>query len=333
MDLFQLRCFVAVCEELHFGRAAARLHMTQPPLSRQIQLLESAVGVRLLDRNSRSVAMTAAGAALLDDARRLLRQATAAIEQARLTASGEAGRVCLGYTAVCSYVMVPQLLLQARQALPGVEIVLEEMVSSQQLRGLAAGTLDLALVRPLATETALDYRRVLREPMQLAVPAMHPLATQARITLADLAGQPLVMYARREGQYFHDRILEIFAATGVQPRWIHPMGQTHAIVALVQAGIGLAIVPASARHLRFDQVVWRDLWRDDVVAEIHLAWRREERNPAAQRLREVILRTLAGDDPVPADGAARAVSTTARRRRAVSGGAKAAAAQTRKRLT
>nr|WP_232539990.1 LysR family transcriptional regulator [Azohydromonas aeria] len=298
MDLFQLRCFVAVCEELHFGKAAVRLHMTQPPLSRQIQLLEDSVGARLLERTSRSVALTAAGTVLYKDALKLLKLADAAVANARLTASGDSGRVTVGYTAVSGYVLIPQLLLQAQQALPGIEIVLEEMVSSQQLRALADEALDLAFVRPLASEADLLYHRVVREPMQLALPASHALAGKRRITLADLAGQPLIMYSQKEGQYFHDKIKNLFAATGVQPRYVHHMGQTHAIVALVQAGIGVAIVPASARHLYFEQVEFRDLWRRDVVAEIYLAWRRAERNPAQRRLREFILKTLgAGSAP------------------------------------
>lgn len=292
MDLFQLRCLVAVCEELHFGRAATRLHMTQPPLSRQIQLLEESVGTRLLDRTSRRVALTAAGAALYEDAVRLLKQADGAVERARLTANGDAGRVTVGYTAVSGYVMIPQLLLQAQQALPGIDIVLQEMVSRQQLAALVEGSLDLAFVRPLASDAALDYRCVVREPMQLVVPAAHPLAAKRRVALRDLHGQPLIMYARKEGQYFHDKILDLFAATGVQPRFVHHMGQTHAIVALVQAGIGVAIVPASAQHLRFEQVRYCRLWRNDVLAEIYLAWRRSDASPAQRRLRELVLKTV-----------------------------------------
>lgn len=292
MELFQLRCLVAVCEELHFGRAATRLHMTQPPLSRQIQLLEASVGARLLDRTSRSVALTAAGAALYEDAVKVLKQADAAVERARLTANGDAGRVTVGYTAVSGYVMIPQLLLLAQQTLPGIDVVLQEMVSSRQLAALAEGSLDLAFVRPLASDAALDYRCVVREPMQLVVPAAHPLAAKRRVALRDLHGQPLIMYARKEGQYFHDKILDLFAATGVQPRFVHHMGQTHAIVALVQAGIGVAIVPASAQHLRFEQVRYCRLWRNDVFAEIYLAWRRSDLSPAQRRLREFILKTV-----------------------------------------
>jgi DNA-binding transcriptional LysR family regulator len=293
LDLFQLRCFVAVVEELHFGRAAARLHMTQPPLSRQIQLLEHAVGARLLERTSRSVRPTPAGEVLYEEAAALLRRAEQAADTARRTALGEVGRVVVGYTAVSGYALIPALLAAANAAFPEIQIVLEEMVSSDQLRALEADALDLGFVRPSGPAAGLKYHRVAREPMLLAIPARHPLAKKARIRRQDLAGQPLVMYSHREGKYFHEKIVALFPAQGSQPRYVHHIGQTHTIMALVRAGIGLAIVPASAQQLRFENVVFRPLWRE-VVAEIYLAWREDARNPALRSIREFIVRELAG---------------------------------------
>ena len=292
LDLFQLRCFVAVAEELHFGRAAARLHMTQPPLSRQIQLLEHAVGAQLLERTSRSVRLTAAGQVLYDEAAAILRRAEAAADTARRTALGQAGRVVVGYTAVSGYALIPALLAAANEAFPEIQMVLEEMVSSDQLRALEAEALDLGFVRPSGSAAGLKYHRVAREPMLLAIPGRHPLAKKTRIRQQDLAGQPLIMYSRREGQYFHEKIAALFPAQGSQPRYVHHIGQTHTIMALVRAGIGLAIVPASAQQLRFENVVFRPLWRADVVAEIYLAWREDARNPALRSIREFIVREL-----------------------------------------
>ena len=297
LDLFQLRCFVAVAEELHFGRAAARLHMTQPPLSRQIQLLEHAVRVRLLERTSRSVRLTAAGAVLYRDAAAILRLAQDAADAAERTGKGLAGRVVVGYTAVAGYALIPGLLAQAAQALPDIEIVLEEMVSSEQLRALEAGTIDVGFVRPQLAAGALRYQRVAREPMLLAIPSAHPLAARERVRLQELAGQPLIMYSEKEGKYFHDKTVALFAGAGEQPEYVHHIGQTHTIMALVRAGIGLAIVPASAAQLRFENVVLKPLWRRDVVAEIYLAWRAEERNPALRPLREFFLRQLPAGEP------------------------------------
>jgi DNA-binding transcriptional LysR family regulator len=291
-DLSQLRCFVAVAEELHFGRAAARLHMTQPPLSRQIQLLEHAVGVQLLERTSRSVRLTAAGAVLYRDAKALLRHAQQAVEAAERTGKGLAGRVVVGYTAVAGYALIPGLLAAAGKALPDIEIVLEEMVSSEQLRALAERRIDLGFVRPVDASEDLRYQRVAREPLLLALPAKHPLARKSRVRMADMAGQALIMYSQKEGQYFHDRIVGLFTSADVRPRYVHHIGQTHTIMALVRAGIGLAIVPASARHLRFEHVVFKPLWRSDVHAEVYLAWREDARNPALEPVRDFFTRKL-----------------------------------------
>jgi DNA-binding transcriptional LysR family regulator len=294
LDLFQLRCFAAVAEELHFGRAATRLHMTQPPLSRQIQLLEHAVGVQLLERTSRRVRLTAAGTVLYKDAATLLRLAQQAAEAAARTGKGQAGRVVVGYTAVSGYALIPALLAEAGRRFPEIEIELHEAVSSEQLRALAAETLDLAFVRPLHTTGAFHYERVAREPMLLALSSTHPLAAKAKPRLADMAGQPLIMYSEKDGKYFHDKIVALFTASRVQPRYVHHIGQTHTIMALVAAGLGLAIVPASAQQLHFDNVVFRPLWRSDVFAEIYLAWRDDAFNPAQQTIREFVLKSRGG---------------------------------------
>jgi DNA-binding transcriptional LysR family regulator len=306
LDMFQLRCFCAVAEELHFGRAAARMHMTQPPLSRQVQLLEHAVGVQLLARTSRRVALTAAGRVLYEDAARLLRLAGEAASAARRTGHGEAGRVVVGYTAVTGYRLIPQLLAAAGRAWPQIEIVLEEMVSSAQLRALEAGEIDLAVVRPLPAATDVQFAPATREPMVLAVPAGHRLAGKVRVKRADLAGEPLVMYSLKEGKYFHDRIAALFPAPGPQPRFVHHIGQTHTIMALVRAGIGLAIVPASAQELGFGNIVCKPLWRADAVAEVWLAWREDPRNPAQATIRGFFLQQIAVMGGAAAAGAAAA---------------------------
>lgn len=293
LDLFQLRCFVAVAEELHFGRAAERMNMTQPPLSRHIQLLEHAVDVQLLERTSRRVRLTAAGAVLHREANALLRHAERAAQAAARTGKGEAGRVVVGYTAVTGYALMPALLAAAGKALPQIEIVLEEMVTSEQLRALAEERIDIGFVRPLQASPGLAFHRVTREPMMLALPARHPLAKRERVRLADMAGQPLIMYSAKEGRYFHEKIQALFAAAGRQPNYVHHIGQTHTIIALVRAGNGLAIVPESARQLRFENVVYRPLWRSDVFAEVYLAWREDARNPALERVREFFIRQLA----------------------------------------
>jgi DNA-binding transcriptional LysR family regulator len=289
IELFQMKCFIAVAEELHFGRAAVRLFMTQPPLSRQIQLLEEAVGVQLLERSSRSVRLTAAGTVFYQDAGKVLALAEKALVSARRTASGEAGRVVIGYTALAGYSLIPDLVNVLKTRFPDIDIVLREMVSSEQQAALASHSVDLAFMRPVMSKHPFGYALVVREPMLLALPASHPLASKPRIALKDMAQQPFIMYSPQEGKYFHERIAGLFAASGVCPHYVQHIAQTHTILALVKAGIGLAIVPASAKALRLENIVYRPLWRKDVFAELYLAWPLEHRNPALDAVRQIVV--------------------------------------------
>lgn len=289
-ELSQLRCFVTVAEELHFGRAAARLHMTQPPLSRQIQLLEHALGVKLLERTSRAVRLTAAGQVFHGDAAAILRQAEQAALMANRVGKGEAGRVTVGFTAVAGYEMIPRLVAGVQQHLPGIDIVLKEMVSKDQLDALAARTIDLGFARPLHADSGLRYHPLSREPLMLAIPASHPYAKRRTIRAADLEREPLVMYSPDEGKYFHELVSGLFAAAGVRPRYVQHISQTHTILALVRGGIGIAVVPASAMSLPFPSIVYKPLWRSDLAAEIHLAWHSEHRNPAVDAIRSFIVK-------------------------------------------
>lgn len=279
MELHQLRCFVAVAEELHFGRAATRLHMTQPPLSRQIQLLEYSLGVLLLERNNRQARLTLAGQSFLEDARRILQVAESASQSARRIAHGEAGRLTLGFTAVGSYSMIPRLLVHAGQSLPDIELVLSERISSTQVHDLEAGLIDVGLVRQVLPSARVEYLPIHREPFVAALPAGHALAGRERLRPADFDEQPFVMYSANEGRYFHDRIANLFARHEVQPRYLHQLGQTHSILGLVNVGLGCAVVPASAQALRLEQVVFKPLVGMEQQAEIFLAFCRDNPNP------------------------------------------------------
>lgn len=281
-DLNQLRCFVAVGDELHFGRAAARLFMTQPPLSRQIRLLEEALGFRLFERNSRVVRLTTAGAAFLLEARRLLEMASAAVETAREIDAGRSGRVRIGFTAVAGYRLLPELIARARAELPAIETTLHEMVSVAQLDALRSGAIDVALMRAQGDVGAdLSCRDAASEPLLLALHVNHPLTARDRIEPGDLGGERFIGYTAVEGKYFHDLIGAVLAGAAA-PRVIHAMSQTHSVMALVRANLGVALVPASARDLCFPEVVFRPIWRDDVRAQLHLVWRESSPNPACR---------------------------------------------------
>lgn len=280
MELHQLRCFVTVAEELHFGRAAKRLFMTQPPLSRQIQLLERSLGVTLLERSNRQVKLTVAGRHFLRDARHVLSYSEQAGNSARRLAHGEAGRLMLGFTAVSGYALIPGMLGHARTVLPDVEVELQEMVSGAQTKALAAQMIDIGFVRRAVAHDEMDYQLICREPLLVTLPCGHPLAAYERVGLGDLAEHPFVMYAPDEGRYFYDCIAGLFAAAGVTPRYAYHLGQTHSILGLVRAGLGVAIVPAAAEDLYPGQLEFRPLLGAEAFAEVHMASRKDNDNPA-----------------------------------------------------
>jgi DNA-binding transcriptional LysR family regulator len=286
-ELSQLRCFVAAAEELHFGRAAERLYMTLPPLSRQIQILERILGVQLLQRTSRVVRLTPAGRTFLPEARRILHLAESAAVSTRRTAAGEAGAVAIGYTAAAGYSFLPELITTARERLPGVDFVLEEMVTAEQVEGLASHRIDVALLRP-PVRREFESVRVLREPLLAALPAEHRLAKGRLPKLTDFDCQPLVMYSPYEAQYFYDLLAAIFSKAGVAPRYVQHVSQVHAILALVRAGLGGALVPASAASLRFQGVALRPIeTRPARPVELFLAWERNSDNPVLPAFMDV----------------------------------------------
>lgn len=288
MDFHQLRCFVTVAEELHFGRAAERLCMTQPPLTRHIQLLEHALGVQLFERTSRSVRLTAAGRVFLIDARRIIGFTEQAAASARRVSRGEGGRVTIGFTAVSGYTLVPDVISAAREALPDIAVVLKEMVSVDQLEALGARTIDLGFVRPLAGHAAVQYELLAREPLLLALPVGHRLARPGPVAASDLHHERFIMYAQNEGKYFYDLIVGLFGNSGVQPDYVQHLGQTHSILGLVRARLGVAIVPASARQFHSEALVFKPLWRDDVFADTYLAWHPGHGNPALDTFHDFV---------------------------------------------
>jgi DNA-binding transcriptional LysR family regulator len=258
-ELSQLRCFVAVAEELHFGRAAARLNMTQPPLSRQIQILERVLDVVLLERSNRTVKLTPAGQSFLAEARRLLKLAESAALLAKRVANGKAGSINIGFTATSAYSYVPRLVAACRRELPEVEVSLKEMVSGDQLKRLDSGEIDIGLLRPPIPRRGLSAFRVMAEPLIAAVPAGHALARAESVALPDLAGEPFIMYAPYEARYFHDLLVELFSRAGLVPSYVQHLAQIHSMLAMVHSGVGVALVPETAVNLRFSGVALRPL--------------------------------------------------------------------------
>ena len=285
-QLTQLRCFVAVATELHFGRAATSLSMTQPPLTRQIQLLEHEVGVRLLERSGGSVRLTPAGAVFLREAEDILRRSQAAALAARRAMRADAGSVTVGFIPAASFTLLPQLLAAVRAQLPDVQVVLREMQTVEQIEALGTDRIELGIVRPFAPRSFTESAAMFREPFVLALPAEHPLVQHEAIPLAALEGQPFIEFCPSESRYLYELVAGRLRAEGVAPETVQTLSHTHSILSLVDAGVGMALVPRSASRLRYAGVVFRPL-RDaqGLDVEVHLAWRRGGRRGVADTLR------------------------------------------------
>jgi DNA-binding transcriptional LysR family regulator len=260
MELRQLRYFVAVAEELHFRRAAARLHISQPPVSQQIAALEDELGCRLLVRTRRRVELTPAGEAFLRDARAMLSELDVAVSTARRIDTGQVGVLRVTFVGSALFSIVPGTVQRFRRARPDVEIELRERSTVEQLRALNAGVVDLALVRPpIEPDDRLHAKPVMRERTVAAIPAAHPLADLRRIPLRRLAAEPLVLFPRVQAPGFHDLLTGRMAATGTSPHVVQYAPEMLTIIGLVAAGIGVSPVPASVAHLALDGVTYRPL--------------------------------------------------------------------------
>jgi DNA-binding transcriptional LysR family regulator len=258
VELRQLRYFVAVAEELHFRRAAARLHISQPPLSQQIRQLEEELGCRLLARTRRRVELTPAGEAFLRDARQLLGELNGAVETARRIDAGQAGRLRVNFVGSALLSVVPGIVQRFRAAAPNVEIELHERPTADQLRLVSAGVVDVGLVRPPIEELAeLRAQRVLREHTVAAIPASHPLSQLRRVPLRRLATEPLVLFPRAQAPGFHDLLISSMVTLGEHPQVVQYAPEMLTIIGLVAAGIGLSLVPASVTRLELEGVSYR----------------------------------------------------------------------------
>ncbi|MEM8664821.1 MAG: LysR family transcriptional regulator [Pseudomonadota bacterium] len=295
-DLHQLRCFVAVATELSFRRAAQRLHMTQSPLSRQIQMLERELGFLLFDRSGRSVQLTAAGRRFVIEAQDLLRRAEGAMIAARRAAQGAEGVVNVGFIPVASFDLLPRILSIISHHAPDVDLVFKEMSTVDQVTALPSGLIELGIMRPPAVEGELALTRIAREPFVLAVHEDHPFANGVQPAIEDLAGEDFVMYSPSVGWYGYQLLSRLFQAKDFTPNIVQHLGQTHTIVAMVNAGLGLALVPQTARTLGFPRVRLCTIDLPDFVrAETFLAAPQETApSPACALVRSVISRELGG---------------------------------------
>jgi DNA-binding transcriptional LysR family regulator len=272
MDLRQLRYFVAVAEERHFGRAAQRLHMSQPPLSMQIKALERELGIGLLERTSRRVALTDAGRVFLERAKAILGAVEQAREVARGAERGLQGRLEVGFISSASLSLLPPSIRLFRERFGGVELELKELTSAQQIDALYEGGIRVGLVRLPLRAPGIRFEPVLEERLVVALPSGHALESLDRVSLESIADLPLIFFTRQLIPGFHAQIVELFQRVGAFPKVAQHAVHLQTIVGLVASGVGIAILPSSAEQVSREGVVYRALDVPDATSWMGLAW-------------------------------------------------------------
>ncbi|EMJ5248003.1 TPA: LysR family transcriptional regulator [Klebsiella aerogenes] len=295
IELRHLRYFVAVAEELHFGRAAARLNISQPPLSQQIQILEQQIGARLFARTNRSVSLTAAGVQFLADSRQILTQVEDAAARAGRLHHGETGELRIGFTSSAPFIKaVSDTLSTFRRRFPDVHIQTRETNTREQIVPLNEGALDLGLMRNTQLPDTLCWERVLREPLLAMVPSDHPLARQQSVSLLELAREPFVFFDPHVGTGLYDDILGLMRRYGTTPVITQEVGEAMTIIGLVASGLGVSILPASFKRVQLNEMRWLPISEPDAVSEMWLVWaKHREQGLAAHRFRDYLLAAAA----------------------------------------
>jgi DNA-binding transcriptional LysR family regulator len=303
LELRHLRYFVAVAEELHFHRAATRLHISQPPLSQQIRALERELGVTLLARNRRRVALTAAGAGFLEDARAILASVDRAAEHARAIARGSQGKLSIGFVGSAMFSpTLPDMLREFRAGHPGVDLVLRELPTSAQLTALVAGELDVGVIRgPIELDELdgqLELMTIQRERLIAAVPADHRLAARRRVRAEELRGESFVILARREAPGLYAGLAAAMREAGGLPEDVLEVAEMQTIISLVAGGFGVSLVPASVGQVDRSGVAFRPFSGPMPTIELAVAWRRGAGTPVREEFLSVARPRQAGRAPV-----------------------------------
>jgi DNA-binding transcriptional LysR family regulator len=286
MELRRIRYFVAVAEESHFGRAAERLRMAQPPLSQQIKALEAEMGVVLFRRTTRKVELTPAGERFLRRARGILAAVDDAVTEAGQVADGLLGRIAIGFTGSATYDLLPSLVRVLRAELPGIEVDIRgEMLTPDQVTALADGSLDLGLLRPPVRSSAVDVHVLRREPLIAVLPEHHALAGGPRVQLSDLKDDPFITYPSHHRSVVYEAVIDACQQAGFVPGNVHEVAETSTLVSFVAAGLGVALVPASVQHLRITGATYLPLAGATPEVELALATRVGETSPLVARVR------------------------------------------------
>jgi DNA-binding transcriptional LysR family regulator len=287
VELRHIRSFIAVAEELHFGRAAARLHISQPPLSQQIRRLEDEIGSQLFRRTNRRVQLTPAGRAFLAEARQTIASAERAVGAAQRAERGEVGELVIGYVTSATYGPLPDVIRMFRKRLPEVQLKLRNLRSVQQSQALLARRIDVGLVRPHAADSRIVYEALWREPVVVALPSDHPLAHRTAVDIAELATDIFLIAPAEDTAAFHDEVFALCRRAGFTPRVDDGVPDVQAALALVAAGLGINPVAAALQRFRRRGVVYRPLRPLSLRIELGLAWRRDDDSALVLQFRRV----------------------------------------------
>ena len=293
MELRHLRYFIAVAEELHFGRAARNLGISQPPLSQQIQALEEELGARLFDRTNRRVELSEAGRLFLDEARRVLAQVDKAADVARRAQLGELGEMKIGFTSSAPFnSSIPRAIYAFRQAFPAVHLNLQEMSSAEVVEALGNESIEIGLMRPLPLPDSVQTTELFREPLVAVLNASHPLADGpvTGIELAALAQEPFVFFPRSYGSGLYSQLLSLARQAGFSPHIAQEAGEAMTIIGLVSAGLGVSVLPASFQWMRIAGVAYRPLVDQGAESAVWLAQRKGPSSVMARAFVDLLIR-------------------------------------------
>ncbi|TKI03059.1 LysR family transcriptional regulator [Martelella alba] len=279
-ELGQLRCFIVVANELSFRRAAHKLNMTQPPLTRQIQVLEHQIGVRLFDRSTRSVTLTVAGQAFLREAIHVIEQADFAVQTVKQIAFGEMGNISISFVASAVYDFLPKVIQSVKERYPHIVFNLKEMPTPAQINGLQLHRMDLGIVRDPPFIEDFVSELLVSEPFILAIPASHPLAEVEDLSATSLTHYGLITYSSSGWRPFHDMIAIALRRNKIRPKIVYSFETSVTILAMVNSGLGIALVPACSRIVSFPNIIFREFDLDpELRSNLYLLWRKDNNNP------------------------------------------------------
>ena len=287
MELRHLKYFVAVAEELHFGRAAAKVQITQPVISDQIRRLEQELGVKLFFRTKRTVQLTEPGKIFFEEVKEILQRVEKAVSAVQKADRGELGSLIIGYTGPALYTLLPKIIRTFREYYPQVELILKEICTHEQVEALQSGDIEVGFLHP-PIEADFEFISIMTEKMVLALPEDHPLATLTQVPISKLSDQPFILFPRKVGPHLYNRILSICQQAGFSPKVVQEVTPQPTIIGLVAAGIGVSFVSDSLQNLNRPGVVYRKLDVPTPELELVAAWKSEKISPVLQKFLQVV---------------------------------------------